>query len=180
MTAVAGNRAAGQSDDSAMPDAADVWDEIMPSEPPPLTFADASGAKLSLGAYRGHVLVVNLWATWCGPCMDEMPGLAALALRIKSFGGLVLPVSIDVEGAAAVRSFYNLNNISGLPILLDPEGHNLDVLGTNGVPDTIVVNPEGLLVAQLNGGANWNTPRVVQFLRSLAPVHSKPPAPAKV
>ncbi len=174
MSALAGNRATAQTDDSGLPDAADGFTPLEPIAPPALKFTDAKGRKLSLADYAGHVVVANLWATWCGPCVDEIPSLAALAGQIQPFGGLVLPISIDANGAQAVRPFYALHMITSLPVLLDPDGDNLDVLNADGVPDTIVINPAGRLVARVDGAANWNTPRVQAFLRSLA--QAQPPA----
>ncbi len=150
---------------------------MAPIAPPAMKFTNAKGQPLSLAGYKGHVLVVNLWATWCGPCVDELPTLAALAEQIHAFGGLVLPISIDTNGAKAVQPFYALHGITNLPVLLDPDGDNLDILNSDGVPITLVIDPEGRLVAKLEGAANWNTPRVRAFLQSLAPaqLQAKPP-----
>jgi len=89
----------------------------------------------------------------------------------------VLPISIDTNGAKAVQPFYALHGITNLPVLLDPDGDNLDVLNSDGVPITLVIDPGGRLVARLEGAANWNTPRVRAFLQSLAPTQpqTKPP-----
>jgi thiol-disulfide isomerase/thioredoxin len=166
-----------QTDDSGLPDAADGFNPMAPIAPPAMKFTDAKGQSLSLAAYKGHVLVVNLWATWCGPCVDELPTLAALADQIRAFGGLVLPISIDTNGAKAIQPFYALHGITNLPVLLDPDGDNLDILNSDGVPITLVIDPAGRLVARLEGAANWNTPRVRAFLQSLAPTQpeTKPP-----
>ncbi len=161
-------------DDSGLPDAADEFTIIEPVPPPPLRLTDAKGKKLSLADYAGHVLVVNIWATWCGPCVEEIPTLAALAKEIHHFGGLVLPISIDIDGAQAVEPFYEQHHITTLPVLLDPDGINLDLLHTDGVPVTIILNPAGKMVARLDGGADWNTPRVRAFLQLLAQPKSKP------
>lgn len=166
-------------DDSGLPDAADGFDPMAPIAPPNLRFTDAKGTKLSLAGYKTHVLVVNLWASWCGPCVEELPTLAALGQQIQTFGGLVLPISIDAGGAAAVRPFYERHAITSLPILLDPDGDNLDVLDTDGVPVTLVIDPLGRQVARLDGAANWNTPRIRAFLKSLLPVQDSP-APAHI
>lgn len=170
MSAVTGNRAAAQPDDSDLPDAADGLDSMAPVAPPPLKFTNAKGQKLNLADYKGHVLVVNLWATWCGPCVEELPTLAALAGQIQPLGGLVLPISIDTNGAQSVKPFFALHAITNLPVLLDPDGDNLDLLDTDGVPVTLVIDPQGRVAARLDGAANWNTPRVLSFVRSLAPV----------
>jgi thiol-disulfide isomerase/thioredoxin len=167
VSALAGNRAVALSDD--LPDAADGFASVAPVAAPALKFTDASGRPLTLANYKGHVLVVNLWATWCGPCVDELPTLAALAGEVETFGGLVLPISIDTNGAKAVEPFFGLHGITNLPVLLDPSGNNLDVLGTQGVPVTLVINSQGQLAARVDGAVNWDTPRVLTFLKTLAP-----------
>jgi thiol-disulfide isomerase/thioredoxin len=177
VSALAGNRAAAQTDNSSLPDAADVLAPIAPLAAPALKFTDAKGQKLSLTDYKGHVLLVNLWATWCGPCVEEMPTLAALAGQMQAYGGLVLPISIDTNGAQAVRPFYALHAITDLPILLDPDGSNLDVLNTDGVPVSLIINPAGRLVGRVEGSADWNTLRIRAFLQSLVPAqHQAKPA----
>jgi thiol-disulfide isomerase/thioredoxin len=133
-----------------------------------LRFTDAAGRKLSLAAYRGAGLVVNIWATWCGPCVAEFPTLAAAAPALAASKILVLPISIDFEGLKAVKPFYDTHGISTLPILLDPDGSATDVLNANGVPITIIINPAGQMVGQAEGAANWNTPRALRMLRHLA------------
>jgi thiol-disulfide isomerase/thioredoxin len=173
-SALAGNRAVAQADDSGLPDAADSLAPMQPVAAPDLKFTNAKGRSLSLADYAGHVLVVNLWATWCGPCVAEIPSFAALAGQIQPFGGLILPISIDANGVQAVRPFYELHMITDLPVLLDPDGNNLDVLNTDGVPVTIIINREGRLAGRVDGASNWNTPRVRAFLRSL--VSAQPPA----
>lgn len=165
-----------QSSEDALPDAALAWTQLTPSAAPPLVFSTDKGRRLTLADYKGHVLVVNIWATWCGPCGEELPSLAALAERIKPFGGLVLPIAIDVDGAAAVKPFFASRKIHDLPVLLDPDGHSLDVLDTDGVPVTIVLDAEGRLVARLDGAADWNTQMVFEFLGGLAKPQKEKPA----
>jgi thiol-disulfide isomerase/thioredoxin len=167
------NSAAAQIDESGLPDAADAMTQVMPAPAPPLVLTNAKGKRLTLADYAGHALVVNIWATWCGPCVVEIPSLAALAARLKASGALVLPISIDLSGAAAVRPFYASHGIRTLPVLLDPNGDNLRVLNTDGVPVTIIINANGQMVARLEGAANWNTGAMVKFLRSLG---GKPPS----
>jgi thiol-disulfide isomerase/thioredoxin len=152
--------------------------KVMPTTAPPLVFSNAKGSRLSLADYAGHALVVNLWATWCGPCIAEIPSFSALAPRVRPSGVLILPISIDLSGATVVRPFYAEHDIHALPILLDPNGENMQVLNTDSIPLTIIINAAGQLVARLDGAANWNTPSTIEFLQSLggeAPVH-KPSA----
>ncbi len=150
-----------------LPDAAAALTQVMPTVAPPLRFADAKGRQLTLADYHGHTLVVNLWATWCGPCIAEIPSFAALVPQLKDSGVLILPISIDLTGAAVVRPFFARHGIRDLPILLNPDGSNMQALNSNGIPVSVVINPLGQLVARLDGAANWNTPGTIAFLRGL-------------
>ena len=80
---------------------------------------------------------------------------------------LILPISIDLTGAAVVRPFFARHGISDLPILLNQDGSNMQALDSNGIPVSVVINPLGQLVARLDGAANWNTPGTIAFLRGL-------------
>jgi len=150
-----------------MPDAADALQTGAPVPAPNLRFMDAAGRKLSLADYRGAGLVVNIWATWCGPCVAEFPTLAAVAPVLAAAKILVLPISIDEEGLRVVRAFYTAHQVTGLPILLDPDGSATDALNADGVPITLLVTPAGMAVGRAEGGANWNSSRTVDLLRRL-------------
>jgi len=172
----AGNSAPAQAAGSDLPDALDGITKIMPQAAPDMRFTNGQGRHLGLADYAGHALLVNLWATWCGPCVDELPTFATLAPKLRPFGALVLPISIDLTGAAAVRPFFKSQGIASLPILLDPNGDNMQVLDTDGIPVTIVINAAGQMVARLDGAANWDTPGMLDYLQSLGgqPRDSKP------
>jgi thiol-disulfide isomerase/thioredoxin len=171
-----GKFSAAQIAESDLPDAAEVMTRMAPVVAPPMVFTNVKGKRLTLADYVGHPLLVNLWATWCGPCVAELPTFARLAPKLKSSGALILPVSVDLEGAAAVTPFYISHGIKDLPILLDPNGDNMNVLNTDGIPVTIVINAAGQMVARLDGAADWNTDAVVEFMRGLG---GKPPAAKK-
>jgi thiol-disulfide isomerase/thioredoxin len=126
--------------------------------PPPLpsrTLRDAAGAETTLAAYTGDVLVVNLWATWCAPCMEEMPSLAQLQ---RNFEGRlrVVPVSVDSEGDRE-KAIAELARLSGgtLPFLQDMSRGVLFDAQAAGMPVTIIYNRNGEELARLAGGANW-------------------------
>ncbi len=160
--------------DSGLPDAMDVLTQLMPQTAPALSFHDAGGQRLSLADYAGHALLVNLWATWCGPCVEEIPTLDRLALKLRPGSARVLPISIDLGGAPVVRAFYASHGIRALPILLDPDSDDLLALNTDGIPVTIVLNGAGQLVARLDGAADWDTARTLAFLQGLGPVAGTP------
>jgi thiol-disulfide isomerase/thioredoxin len=151
-----------------LPDAAGQIEQIEPTTAPDLKFTDAAGKPLSLASYRGSGLVVNVWATWCVACVVELPTFAAISKDLAKSSILVLPISIDMDGLKTVQAFYASHNITDLPILLDPGGDALALLNTNGIPVSIIVNPEGQLVGGLDGSVSWNSPATVALIRQLA------------
>ena len=98
---------------------------------------------IGLDRFRGHGLVVNLWATWCVPCVTEMPALDALSRTLAPSGALVLTVSLDRGGADAVRPFFAAHGIRSLPVLLDPHSASLAALGLDGIPITLLIDKAG-------------------------------------
>lgn len=127
-------------------------------DPPPMpsrTLRTAEGGETTLAAYSGEILVVNLWATWCAPCMDEMPTLGALQRRFE--GRLkVIPISVDSE-ADLERAQRELADLSGgsLPFLNDMSRGVLFDVRAPGLPVTIIYDRNGRELARLAGGANW-------------------------
>jgi thiol-disulfide isomerase/thioredoxin len=158
-----------------LPAAGDALTQTMPAPAPVIDFTDEKGRSRRLTDYAGHGLVVNLWATWCGPCVAEIPSFAAIAPGLARHKILVLPISIDMDGAAAVAPFFASHRITTLPVLLDTEGDAMNTLNAPGIPVTIIVNPAGEVVARLVGAANWNTPGTIALIRKLA---GPPPAHA--
>ncbi len=167
----AGLAAAGLLGKSAwsmdLPDAANGLTDVFPYDPPKFSFTDVAGKPLDFADYRGHGLLVNFWATWCGPCKAEMPTLAALNKRLRPDHILVLPISVDTQGAAAVQPYFAAHRIHGLPVLLDPSGSALEIFHADGVPLSLVINRQGQIVARLLGGADWNTAIIVAKLRRM-------------
>lgn len=139
-----------------------------PVAPPAIHFVDADGKTHTLGEYHGRGVVVNLWATWCPPCVEEMPSLAALAKALAADHIAVLPLSSDHGGAKAVEAFYARRGITDLPVLLDPAGAAARALLAPGLPTTVVIDRAGKERARLEGGANWSSPAAVAAVRHWA------------
>lgn len=134
---------------------------------PAIRFFTPGDQPLTLAHYRGKGVVLNLWASWCGPCLAELPTLDRLAARVAADDILVLPVSSDAGGAAPVRAFYDSHAIDHLPVLLDPGGAILQAWDVPGIPVTVIFDRGGAPRARLVGGADWSSPEAVARVKSL-------------
>jgi len=133
---------------------------------PPLRLPALDGAVVDLVALRGHVVVINFWATWCPPCVQEMPALETLHRTLGPEGLVVLGVSVD-EDTAALRAFVRRAELS-FPILRDPGGRGPSAAFVrSGYPETYVVDPQGRLVESYVGPAEWATPGAIDHFREL-------------
>jgi thiol-disulfide isomerase/thioredoxin len=119
-----------------------------------VAFTDADGAPHHLAAFAGKGLVVNLWATWCTPCVAEMPALQDFA-KAAPAGIMVLPLSSDRGGAEVVRAFYAAHGITALPVWLDAKGAAAEAWGARGLPTTLIVDRQGREVGFLEGAIDW-------------------------
>ena len=132
-----------------------------------LTFTAADGTPHSLADYAGKAVVLNLWATWCVPCVREMPALDDLAKLVAADGIVVLPISSDHGGAAVVQRFYAEHGIKQLPVMLDPMSAMAHALNVRGIPTTLLIDPQGQEVAWLEGAADWSSPDAVTVVRKV-------------
>ena len=138
-----------------------------PVPPAPIVFLAADGTPHRLDEFLGHGMVINLWATWCAPCVAEMPALAALSHALAPQDIAVLPLSSDRGGVKAVLAFFDTHNITGLPILLDPKGAAADAWKADGIPTTVIIDRKGMERARLEGAAEWSTPEAAALVRRL-------------
>jgi peroxiredoxin len=133
---------------------------------PDFTFPDLQGRGVTLSSLRGKVVLLNIWATWCPTCIEEMPSLQRLheAFREKDFR--VVSVSIDVLGAQVVEPFMRKYRLD-FPALLDPRGTIKQTYATTGVPETFIITREGVLARKVIGPRDWMDPNMVTFIRQL-------------
>jgi thiol-disulfide isomerase/thioredoxin len=135
--------------------------ETKPAKPvPELTLTDlAQEQPTNLDAYKGKPLIVNLWATWCGPCVTEMPSLAKLADRLKDQGVVVVAISEDRGGKFVVDPFLKEHNISNLQVYLDKTMSTGKALKEATVlPMTILIDANGNEVGRVKGDRDWDSP----------------------
>ena len=135
-----------------------------------IQFTAADGTQHPLSEYAGKAVVLNLWATWCVPCVREMPALDDLAQAVAANGIVVLPVSSDRGGAAVVQRFYADHAIKHLPVLLDPMGAMAHALNVRGIPTTLLIDRQGQEVGWLEGSADWSSPDAITVVRKVAEV----------
>jgi len=133
---------------------------------PLIGFTDAAGTAKTLADFAGKPALLNLWATWCVPCVAEMPDLDRLA-KLLAGDWAVLPLSSDRSGAPVVAAFYKAHDIAHLPLLLDPRGAAMHSLAVRGIPTTIVVGADGQERGRLEGAVDWTAPESISKLRAL-------------
>jgi cytochrome c biogenesis protein CcmG, thiol:disulfide interchange protein DsbE len=124
-----------------------------------------SERKIELSQFRGQVLVLNFWATWCPPCNEELPSLMSMQERTRARGVVVLGISIDVDGDAYHR-FLKQHGVNFLTVR-DPEEKISAMYGTHGWPETFIIDRQGVLRRKVVGPINWNSPEVMEFLSRL-------------
>lgn len=134
---------------------------------PEFSFTDADGAARRVADFAGEALVINLWATWCAPCVAEMPSLDRAQEALASERVRVLALSSDRGGRAQVEPFYRERGIRHLAIWLDPRGAAARALGARGLPTTVIVDRAGLERARLEGATEWDAPPMLAELRRL-------------
>lgn len=140
--------------------------EVSPPKPlPALELTGLDGAPLPVESFRGRMTLLNVWATWCAPCVKEMPALERLQTQLggPEFG--VLALSVDRGGAHQVQPFLDKAGLTKLPIALDPPGAAMQALELRGLPTTLLLDAEGREVARFEGAAEWDAPAMVAELR---------------
>ena len=133
-----------------------------PRKLPVFSFSDALGRMLTLNDFRGSFILVNVWATWCPPCKQEMASLDHLALLLADKNIKIAPISIDVSGISTVRPFYDRLGLNNLTIYVDPSKRVMDALGITGIPTTLLIGKEGREIGRMIGPAQWDTPASVK------------------
>ena len=133
---------------------------------PDFTFPGLDGKMVRLADYRGKVVLVNIWATWCKPCVDEMPSMEKLYHKFKGKNFEILAVSIDEPGLKVVAPFMKKLNLT-FPALIDSEGAVKAFYGITGVPESFIIDQQGILIKKIVGPVNWDTPNIFRFFSEL-------------
>ncbi len=136
-----------------------------PVPAPALSFKDWKDADTGLGAFKGKVVLVNFWATWCAPCVKEMPSLDRLAQRIGGEKFAVVALSLDGPSRPKVEPFIKSRNLDHLQVFFDTRKKSYQALEIAVLPTSVLIDAEGREVGRLQGDAEWDSPEAEALVR---------------
>jgi thiol-disulfide isomerase/thioredoxin len=137
-----------------------------PEALPETSFLDATSKERSLGDWRGKVVLLNLWATWCAPCRKEMPGLDRLQAEMGSDKFDVVAVSIDKTGLEGAKKFLDQIKVERLGVYADPSVRLGNTLKAIGMPTTLLIDREGREIGRLVGPAEWDSDEAKSLIQA--------------
>jgi thiol-disulfide isomerase/thioredoxin len=159
----------GTSPHIAGPPLAGEMRKFIPTQPPApaaaVSFTDAAGRQIGLPSLNGKVVLVNFWATWCAPCVAEMPSLDRLQAELGGPEFEVVALSLDKTGTAAVGPFFQKQEIRHLKTYLDPAGSSLRPMEVSVLPTSILIDRSGREVGRMKGEAKWDGPDAKGLIR---------------
>ncbi len=138
-----------------------------PRAVPDFAFADEASAIRSLADHRGRYLLLSVWATWCPPCVAEMPALLALAAQLPAERFRLLPVSVDKGGPAAIRRFLGRRGLDAFPVLAGAMNEVFAALGEHRLPVALLIDPEGREIGRAVGPVAWDSEETITLLRRI-------------
>jgi thiol-disulfide isomerase/thioredoxin len=136
-----------------------------PKPIPEMLFVDGAGQARSLAEFQGRLVLLNIWATWCAPCREEMPALDRLQAALPHSDFKVLALSIDQQGMEAVQRFYAETGIKALQLYVDPSTQAASRLRAIGIPTTLLVDRSGREIGRYTGAAAWDAPHFIEDIR---------------
>jgi peroxiredoxin len=130
---------------------------------PDFSLKDLNSRKVGLKQFREKIIFLNFWATWCGPCKEEMPSLEVLHQQFKEKNFILLAISVDYEGLKPVQEFIDKHHYT-FPVLLDPKCETLDLFEVKGIPTTFLIDKKGRMVGKAVGPRDWKSPEVISLI----------------
>jgi thiol-disulfide isomerase/thioredoxin len=137
-----------------------------PVDMPAFTFVDAAGKPKSLADFRGKIVLLNIWATWCLPCREEMPALDALQGKLAGKDFEVVAVNIDKGGPEKAEAFLKETGADRVALYTDPTGKLFSTLKAIGMPTTLLIDREGREIARLAGPADWGSTEAIAVMEA--------------
>jgi thiol-disulfide isomerase/thioredoxin len=140
-----------------------------PARPAPVAVFSGEDGKLhSLAEFKGRLVLVNLWAPWCGPCVKELPALASLQKALPGGHFAVVTVDVSRDSQAGARDFLKSHGAGTLPANVDANAALLRAFGGYGLPMSILIDKDGNEIARAEGAPDWSAPESVSYLKWLA------------
>ena len=143
--------------------------EFIPASPPlpapAVSFVDLTGNTVNLSEFTGKIVLVNLWATWCEPCLREMPSLARMQLRLGD-KITVVAVSEDRGGSKTVEPFIDKLELKSIKTYLDPKSTAERAFKVQGLPTSFLIDRQGRILGRVEGAAEWDSPELLDILKS--------------
>ena len=133
---------------------------------PEIAFADADDKALKIADYKGKVVLLNFWATWCAPCVKEMPSLDRLQAEMGKDKFVVLPLSLDGPSRPKVAPFYADRKLANLGIYFDKGKKVLGALDVSVLPTSILIDAQGRELGRLEGEADWDKPEALALMKA--------------
>lgn len=133
---------------------------------PAIRVNSIAGPERSLADWNGRTMLLNVWASWCAPCREEMPALQRLETTLAAEGLVVVTLSFDKSPADAARFLAELG-LTTLPLLVDPERKSLEALAVAGAPTTILVDPMGRELGRVAGAVDWTSPEAILLVKAM-------------
>lgn len=146
---------------------------------PDITFSDGLGTPLTLKDFKGRVIVLNFWATWCPPCRREIPSLIRLQKELAGPDLEIVPISTDRAGLSVVLPYLQRSGFEELDIYLDPKSRLLAAFQSETLPTTIIIDHEGRALGGVFGALEWDSPAVLEALKTLMGTSSPELEPQK-
>ncbi len=131
---------------------------------PDIVYSDENGKEQPFNANRNKLTALHFWATWCVPCIKELPQVNAVQKKYSQKGFKVIALSLDGKNTDKVRKFYKENSIDSLDALFDSSMTSFQQLKVRGLPTTIFVNEEGKVIARTEGNLDWESREVESFI----------------
>ena len=133
---------------------------------PDFILPNLNGTMISLADHKGKVVFLNIRATWCPPCVEEMPSMEKLFQALNEEGLEILAVSIDASGLKAVGPFMKKHKLN-FPALIDPSGTTQGLYRTTGVPESIIIDKNGIIIEKIIGPRDWGSSEAIRYFRDL-------------
>jgi thiol-disulfide isomerase/thioredoxin len=143
---------------------------LVPGKPvsvAPVSFTGADGTRHTLAEFKGHYVLLNLWAVWCAPCVKELPALARLQASVPKTALEVVPVDVARGTPADAAAFLKAHGAAKLPAFIDADLGMMRVFGAYGLPLTVLIDDKGREVARAVGPADWDAPDAVAYFKAL-------------